>query len=724
LVIAVLGGAVVPAEAQTTAPAPTKDVLVLYSTRRDAPMSTVGDRELPLLLEQGLDDNLSLYSEYIDQGRFPAAGYQEAFSSFLRVKYSGRRFDLVIGIQDAAVAFLDQYRLKVFPDTPVVFLAISPPARRLPNSTGVIAELDLARTLALAVQLQPDVRNVFVVSGAGVPDKRYESLARSQLRPFESKLAVTYLAGLSAKDLEARLATLPDDSIVYYLVVYADATGEIVNPSDYLKWISAMASAPTYSWVDTAMGSGIVGGSLLDAKTMMSAVSVLALRVIKGEAADTIPVSSPNLHVSQVDWRQVRRWGIGEDRVPVGTTVLFRQPTVFEEYKTYIVGTIGVVTLQTILIGGLMVQRRRRRLAEELLRESEQRFRLVADTAPVMIWRSGPDRLRDFFNLPWLRFRGRSFEEEVGDGWIDGVHAEDRDYCVSTYVQSFERRESLRVEYRLRRADGEYAWVLDTGVPRHSSDGIFSGYIGSCIDITERKQAEEALRTSEVALRASNAQIQQLAGRLITAQEAERSRIARELHDDISQEMALLTMDLELLGRASRVETGPLSAEALNRAQRIANTVRNLSHRLHPAKARLIGLVPALHALRHELANSDIAIHLTDDDVPSAIPPEVTMCLFRIAQEALQNAVKHSRARNVLVHLHGRSEGLLLDIIDDGVGFDVAGAWGKGLGLISMSERLDAIGGKLNLESEPGAGTRLHVTVPAAVIQRPASISH
>src|SRR5881397_3616378 len=136
----------------------------------------------------------------------------------------------------------------------------------------------------------------------------------------------------------------------------------------------------------------------------------------------------------------------------------------------------------------------KRKIAEEELRESEARFRTVADSAPVLIWMSGPDKLCTFFNKGWLDFTGRTMEQELGKGWTEGVHAEDLDHCLEVYRNSFNARQPFTVEYRLRRYDGEYRWVLDNGTPRFASDGAFLGYIGSCIGITERKLAEEKFR--------------------------------------------------------------------------------------------------------------------------------------------------------------------------------------------------------------------------------------
>jgi PAS domain S-box-containing protein len=154
-----------------------------------------------------------------------------------------------------------------------------------------------------------------------------------------------------------------------------------------------------------------------------------------------------------------------------------------------------IVVAVSLLVLAFLIQERQR--IEEALRESEMRFRMMADTAPVMIWMSGADAGCTFFNKPWLDFTGRTVVQEMGNGWAEGVHSEDVARCFNTYLTAFEARQPFTMEYRLRRADGEYRWVIDTGVPCVTSEGTFTGYIGSCIDITERRLAEEGLRASE-----------------------------------------------------------------------------------------------------------------------------------------------------------------------------------------------------------------------------------
>jgi PAS domain S-box-containing protein len=141
---------------------------------------------------------------------------------------------------------------------------------------------------------------------------------------------------------------------------------------------------------------------------------------------------------------------------------------------------------------------------EQVLRESEQRFQTLADTAPVMVWMSEPDTLCSFFNKPWLEFTGRAIEQELGNGWTDNVHPDDIERCLDTYLTHFHKQHPFRMEYRMHRANGEYRWMLGTGVPRYTPDGSFAGYIGSCIDITERRESEMLLREEAETLEVLN----------------------------------------------------------------------------------------------------------------------------------------------------------------------------------------------------------------------------
>jgi PAS domain S-box-containing protein len=347
-----------------------------------------------------------------------------------------------------------------------------------------------------------------------------------------------------------------------------------------------------------------------------------------------------------------------------------------------------------------------RKQAEDAMRESEERFRLVSNTAPVLIWMAGTDKLCTYFNKPWLDFSGRSLSAELGNGWAQGVHAEDLQRCLETYTQAFDRREKFNMEYRLRRHDGEYRWVVDIGVPRFNADHSFAGYIGSCIDVTERKLAEEALSS--------------VSSRLIQAQELERTRIARDLHDDINQRLALLAVALEEL----RADMPDSSGEILGRmdhlqkhTSEIATDIQALSHELHSPKLEYLGIVVAMRGFCQEFGEKQkLEIDFKSHDLPSPVPSDVSLCLFRVLQEALHNAAKHSRSPRFAVQVRGIPGEIHLTVSDTGVGFDLAAAIkGRGLGLISMQERVRLVNGTISIASKLMHGTEISVRVPLAV---------
>lgn len=564
-----------------------KQVLVLYSTRPDAQLSIIGESKLPQILNLDLAQNVVHYAEFIDVTTFPERAH-DALLEFLRLKYQGIRFDLVIAIQEEAIEFVERERDSIFRDTPAVFLTTRAPGKRLANSTGVNHRRDFGGTLEFMRQLQPDVRNVFVISGAGAFSQQLAGAIR-ELQPSHPELTFSYLSGLPTHDLEDRLSKLPPHSAAYYLAVSQDGAGQSFHPLEYLDRIAPKANAPIYCWVDSAIGHGVLGGSLYHQEEAIDRLGELAVRVLRGESADSIPVATLNLNTNMVDWRQLRRWHIDAARLPAGTLIRFREPTLWDRYKAHILVTVLLLVTQTVLIAGLLIQRARRRRAEDNLRRTQEALQ------------GSYDRIRD-----------------LGAG-------------------------------------------------------------------------------------------------LLKAQETERARISRELHDDICQRMLLLTLELESFAR-NDADAAPATA-ALSAAREIATSLHQLSHQLHPTRLRLLGLVPALQQLCDELSGAGVPTEFTHDRVPSTLPPDVMLCLFRVVQEGVQNAIKHAGATRVSVHLTGASGRLALTVVDNGVGFDVKAGWGKGVGLASMTERLESIGGSMHVHSRSGGGTRLTAAVSLAVAE-------
>jgi len=343
-----------------------------------------------------------------------------------------------------------------------------------------------------------------------------------------------------------------------------------------------------------------------------------------------------------------------------------------------------------------------RTFADETLRESEERFRLIANTAPVMIWMSGVEQQITYLNQTWLDYTGRPLDAVLGHRWAEVLHPDEAERCREVDEKMFEQREPFQMEHRLRRHDGVYRWMVTAGVPRYN-DRSFVGYIGTAVDITERKLAEEALSA--------------VSQKLIEAHEEERTRIARELHDDVTQRLALVAMRLGCLKQAPSASEAELKREIGEVSQEIANLaadIQVLSHGLHPGKLELLGLEAAAAGFCEEFSSRHgVTLDVHFENIPKALPPEISLCLYRVLQEALQNVAKHSASQHAHVSLNGQIDTINLTVRDSGAGFDLHEAMrGPGLGLTSMKERLKVIEGQLAIQSQRGRGTMIQAVAP------------
>jgi PAS domain S-box-containing protein len=697
-----------------SAAAPLKQVrriLIFYETGAYKPLPNLVDAGIRSAFDNS-PYRIEFYREFMETAQFPDPADQNGFRDFYVHKYQNRKPDVIVAVGPAPLQFMLDAHETNFRGVPVIFcLPNRLPGRWsvAPDFTGIESDVAPAATLEAALRLQSDTKHVVVVSGTSPFDRQQEAAVKDQLQAFESRFDISYLTDLAMPALLERLKHLPSHTIILLAGLGRDADGTVFSSAESGPMVVAAANAPVFSLNDRNLNDGEVGGDVSNAVDQGKTIGATAVRILNGEKPQNIPtVKTANTYI--FDSRALKRWGFKEKHLPPGSIVLNREPTIWETYKGYLIFAISLISLQALLIAGLIWQRARRRTAEaelrtalEVAQESEQRFRLVANTAPVMIWMSGPDKLFSYFNQTWLDFTGRLLGAEVGNGWTEGVHPNDLQLCSNTYSQSFERRQTFMLQYRLRRRDGEYRWVLETGVPRFNSDGSFAGYIGSCIDMTERKQAEEALSSVN--------------RRLIDAQEQERARIARELHDDINQRIALLSVELDALQQCFPKEGADFHSRLhllRQRTMEIASDLQGISHRLHSSKLEYLGLVVASKSFCREVAaRHKVDVDFTGDSIPPALSQEISLCLFRVLQESLSNALKHSRALRFEVQLRGTASEIQLTVRDSGIGFDIAAAMaGQGLGIVSMRERVSMLNGNMLITSKPMGGTEITARVP------------
>jgi PAS domain S-box-containing protein len=341
--------------------------------------------------------------------------------------------------------------------------------------------------------------------------------------------------------------------------------------------------------------------------------------------------------------------------------------------------------------------------------DADTLFRTVADDAPVMLWISGPDGLCTFFNREWLAFTGRSLADELGRGWWQGVHHEDRDSLARHSERAAENREPLTFECRLRRADGQYRWVIGHGSPRLGPKGELIGYVGSCADITDEKGRQ----------REAEEQLRQLAARVQAAREEERANLARELHDELGQ--TLTAIKLELGRTTSALRSDRVDRQTVDRIQSLTglvdiglSTVKRIATNLRPATLDHLGLAAAMRweasAFR---ASTGIRCYLRAARESTGLTGDQQTVVFRIFQEALTNVMRHARASAVYVTLAERKGTFELRIRDNGRGIkDSDRTHPRAIGLLGMRERAAIIGGDFTISGRPGKGTVITVHVP------------
>jgi PAS domain S-box-containing protein len=345
---------------------------------------------------------------------------------------------------------------------------------------------------------------------------------------------------------------------------------------------------------------------------------------------------------------------------------------------------------------------------EQALRESEQRFRVITDASPVMVWMAGTDRLCYYFNKGWLDFVGRTLEQESGNGWAENVHPEDFDRCLQIYVTNFDARRSFEMEYRMRHHTGQYRWILDRGVPRYAADGTFEGYIGGCLDIHGQKEAAEKVRIADDMTR------------LMKAQDEERRRIARELHDTAGQTLTVLGLSLaELVERAQAIapELAKEGKEIEGVVHQLQREIRTTSYLLHPPLLDECGLASALSMYVEGLAErSHVAITLDVAADVGRLPRDMELAIFRLVQECLTNIHRHSGSKTALIRLVREGESVRTEVQDHGKGISPERlseirSHGSGVGIRGIRERIRQFHGEMKIESN-GSGTSVIVSIP------------
>ena len=376
-----------------------------------------------------------LYAETLDMHRFPRLQLDHDVAALLRKKYDGLKVDVVVAAAPIALDFARLHRADIWPGATIVFHSV--PAALLnehsldPRTIGIPVQLDFGPTLDLALSLRPATRRVAVVAGTADPDRRNLSLARAALERHAGRLEVEYLVGLTLAETIAAVRALPSHTVVLYLTVYRDGAGVPLVPRDVLTLVAASSPAPVFGIFETYLGDGIAAGSIASYGAQGRSAGELVLRVLNGDDPSAIGIQEPTAPACIADWRQLHRWGIDEGLLPADCEIRFKELTVWDRYRWQILAALAVILVQTGLIVGLVLSRRRLQVAQTSLRNEFDR-RTQAETT-VSRLRS---RLARFSKEHSLGTMATSISHEINQPLI----------AIQNYAQAAKRRLQSNVD--------------------------------------------------------------------------------------------------------------------------------------------------------------------------------------------------------------------------------------------------------------------------------------
>jgi formate hydrogenlyase transcriptional activator len=509
LAVVMASSCLVPAVAQGVSE--NKRVLVVLSSDSFTATQNTIQRALRATLKES-SVAIEIFSEYVGNTR-AGADYEKEFVALVQRKYEGKKFDLIFTIGQFPTRVFLRNRPELFPGTPIVFVAVD---QRLladlypaPGLTGVWGEIDLKPNLELALALHPGTRRVVMIQGTSDDDKSWAARAQADFRAYQSSLEFTQLTGLSTAEMQKALSGLKPNTIVFFVSNIRDNGGNTYESPDYLRQVSPGSAAPLYGTTEAHLGAGIVGGRLLSFEALGVEGGKVGLRVLAGEKPEAI---SPHVVPSIImfDWREVQRWGISEQSLPPGSIIRFKQRSFWELYKWYVIGLVGAVVVEALLIAWLLVTQIRRRQAERErkqlamgLADEHKRLNEVVSNVPGIVWEARVDPVTGARKATFvseyvetlLGYSAEDFMLNWGYGF-ELIHEGDRERVAFEFEVAIANGGGS-TQFRWLAKDQSIVWVEAHLTPILNDEGAITGIRGVTLDTTEKNTAEQARRKSE-----------------------------------------------------------------------------------------------------------------------------------------------------------------------------------------------------------------------------------
>jgi len=470
-------------------------VLILSDQSSVMPGVSTIQRNAESVIRAARQGRVEFNAEYLDIGRYPQEKLSPLFLNYVREKYASHPPDLIVALCTASFDLLAEIAKTDFPDVPIVLMGLTEQEVSLekfgPNVTGFIQRADMFGTMELILKLQPEVTRIVVIGGAAPFDQVYLNRVREDARSLGSRVAVEYWTDRSMADLEKDVASLDRKTAVFFTTIFRDSTGDTYVPVEAAQRIVERASVPVYGFFEGIVRVGAVGGSVIQFETIGRKAGEVAVRVVQGGSVKSMPIELHKDAVPVFNWVALHRWGMDENRLPPGSVMEFRTPSVWEKYRWFVLAGLAIVAIQTALIIGLIIQRSRLRRTEMNLRESRNVMELASGAGHLGLWVRDLRTGEVWVNHPLRSILGFS-EEEVFriEDLYSRIHPGDRDRILSVFESGAKDGELFEFECRLSLPDGAERWVLVKGNAVRDSEDRPIRTQGVVVDKTAIKQAE------------------------------------------------------------------------------------------------------------------------------------------------------------------------------------------------------------------------------------------